>query len=274
MIHKFLSKLNFAPFIQYEPITDDNHKISGITIKKVDLIGITELIFEHLDPKNNLKKPMIKQQFDFLTDPQKRLLVQEMIITRYCIHRVLTHHKLFHPLHTITPAPTKNSKNSKIEPSNTPEKNMPYFIWNYHLDQDYYGEEVSQITLKSPLAEELSRALSGLQHKSSTERIEYVLKMEYGYLIPSVKGRKWYVVQIAKGDLYFSNQEHYEKCVAELQQEESKEYTQSLLELKYPRAITARVEPHKYKVIDGYHRLAGSGTEKPPIVICNDRGEN
>jgi len=281
MLDKVLTHLNFEPFIQYEPTMDENNKINGIVVKNVNLIGMTETIFEYVDPKNNLNKPMIKQQFDFLDEEQKKLLVKEMMITRYCIHRILTHFKIYKPWHHTndTIYLSKDIRDKKMTKENqidakkvtSPNSQDHFLIWNYHLDQDYYGEEVSRITLNANVARKLSTSLMNLQHKNSTERIEQVLKLEYNYVLPSIKGKKWSIKVVSKGDLYFSNKKHYEKCVEELNLEENHNYSESVLELKYPRGIVAQIEEHKYKVIDGYHRLAGSGSEKPPLVIYYDR---
>jgi hypothetical protein len=135
----------------------------------------------------------------------------------------------------------------------------------------------------------MSHLLGGLMHKKTGERIEFILKLEYGYLIESVQNKHWELTSVPISMFYFSNKKHYQKCVDELKEEENQAYADSLRKIMLPRGIVVRIDEDKYKVIDGYHRLAGKasqtenldeeneledrdlGEEKKALVIYYDR---
>jgi len=240
-----MDKLNLASYIKYE-IIKDKGKITDIIIKSVDLPNIVELLYEKVDPKNNLKDPIIHQQYNILGQDQKLMLATQMLITRYCIHRVLTIFKIYQR-----------------------------DVWDYHVGADYYGEEINSIVIKPMIANKISSILECLRVRNISEKIETVLKLDYGRLIPSIVKKTWYVKQVSIKDLYYSNQEHYQQCINELteQNELKSEYHRTLLEYPYPRAITILNPDDKYKVIDGYHRLVGIPKDTNPLIIYCLRDE-
>ena len=88
-------QLDCAPFIEYETVRDgDSHEIKGIKIHYVDLPELVEKIYSYFDPKNNLNDLHIHQQFNILSESQKKILATQMLITRFCLHRILTHFRL------------------------------------------------------------------------------------------------------------------------------------------------------------------------------------
>jgi len=232
-----LDTSDLSKFVQYEALKD-NGKISSVLIKHVNLPEIVEYLYESVDPKNNLKDTLIHQHFNMLGQEQKLLLASQMLITRYCIHRVLTHFKVY------------NSN-----------------AWTYKTGADYYGEEIQMIGITSNLAKQIENVLETLKNKNISEKIELILQLEYGHLIPSVIKRKWFVQQVSIDDMYFSNEEHYQKCKDDLDLADQESYRQSLAEYPYPRAISILNPDGKYKVIDGYHRLVSSQNNQDPLII-------
>lgn len=232
-----LENLDCSAFIKYDA-EKENGKISKLKITKVDLLPLVEQLYEKVDPKNNLNNQMIRFQFNLLGQEQKLLLASQMLITRYCIHRILTHHKVYL------------------------EEN-----WNYQVGEDYYGEEIQGLTLKPQVATKIEHSLEELRIKNSTEKIEMILQMEYGRLIPSVINKKWAVSQVTPEELYYSNTEHHEQCKNNLQEEQNTEYAKTLSEYPYPRGLAILNPNGKYKVIDGYHRLVGCPKDQNPLII-------
>ncbi len=234
-------ELDCAPYIEYQTIRDDKNDIKAIKITQVNLCDITEELYPLVEPKNNLKDPIIQQQFNILGEEQKLILAMQMLITRYCIHRILCHHKIWQQE-----------------------------VWMYKTSRDYYGAEVQNICLKPNPAREIERMLEDLKPKSPAEKIEQVLLLEYGYLIPSVVGKKWAVKRIDPKTLEYSNTEHHMRCQHEVKENPS--YRQSLQDFSYPRAITLfNPTTNNYKVIDGYHRLVATPTEENPLIIYTTR---
>lgn len=228
---------DLSSFVEYETIKE-NGKISGIKVNKVKLPELVEYLYERVDPKNNLNDPVIHRQYSILSQDQKLLLASQMLITRYCIHRVLTHFKIY-------------------QGDN----------WTYTIGADYYGEEINKITLKASVLQKLFNLLEHLRTKNISGKLEIILKLEYGHLIPSVVNKRWFVKQISPSNLYYSNSEHYAECLADLEKPENSDYKQILEEYPYPRAITILNPDGKYKVIDGYHRLVGTPKDMNPLVI-------
>lgn len=233
--------MDFSKHINYIVIKD-NGKVTGITIKNIDLSLIVEELYPLVDPKNNLCDPMIHQHFKMLSQEQKLLLASQMLITRYCLHRILIHLKVY----------LSNS-------------------WTYKIGADYYGEEVQMISLNPNIARQVDILIESLRLKNITEKLEKILTLEYGHLIPSVRKKKWYVKQVNFDELYFSNEEHLEECKLDL--EKQPDYKKSLETYPYPRAITILNQDGKYKVIDGYHRLMGCQEYENPIIIYCLRDE-
>jgi hypothetical protein len=232
-----LENLDLSTFLKYE-IVKESGKITNIKVTQVDIPGIVEHIYERVDPNNNLKDTFIHQQYNILGHDQKLLLATQMLITRYCIHRVLTHFKIYQEA-----------------------------AWTYQVGADYYGEEINKVHLKAAIGVKISNLLEHLRVRNISEKIEVILKMEYGHLIPSVQNKKWLVKQIPKDKLHYSNNEHYTECLNDLTKPDNLEYKKSLEEYPYPRAITILSPDGKYKVIDGYHRLVGTPDDTSPLVI-------
>jgi hypothetical protein len=137
--------------------------------------------------------------------------------------------------------------------------------WMYKTNRDYYGEEIQTILVKPLIAKQLELQLEELRNRSVAEKIEYVLKLEYGHLIPSVVNKKWFIKKVQAKDLEYSNTEHYLACQHDL--ETDLNYRRSVTELVYPRAIVVFNPNATCKVIDGYHRLVGTPTGEDSMVI-------
>ena len=161
-----------------------------------------------------------------------------MLITRYCIHRVLTHFKVY------------SSEN-----------------WSYSIGEDYYGQEIQGLSLKPNIANQINQTLEELKIKNINERIELILQLEYGRLIPSVINKNWQITQVNPKMLYYSNSEHLEQCRQDLNKPEFADYKKILLEYPYPRGLTILNKDGQHKVIDGYHRLVATHENNHPLVI-------
>lgn len=238
-----LENLDCSAFIKYET-KKEKGKISELTITEIDLSALVEILYEKVDPRNNLNDTRIHFQFSILGQEQKLLLASQMLITRYCIHRILTHYKAYHAGN-----------------------------WNYTIGEDYYGEEINNVHLKPEIATKIEQSLEELRTKNITEKIELILKLEYGRLIPSVKNKKWHVCQVESRELHYSNQEHYAQCKFDLESDEFKHYSEILKSYPYPRALTILNPDGQYKVIDGYHRLVGCSDDQNPLIIYCLRDE-
>lgn len=233
-----LEKLDYTNFVKYDS-KKEKGKITELKITQIDLPLMVEELYPLVDPKNNLKNNMILFQYNLLGQDQKLLLASQMLITRYCLHRILTHFKVYQPEN-----------------------------WTYQLGEDYFGQEIQGLMLKSICQKKIEQQLEELRSKNNTEKIEMILKLEYGRLIPSVTNQQWSVIRVDPNELHYSNDEHQLQCKTDLGQPEFTKYAQILREYPYPRGL-AILDPvtKKYKIIDGYHRLIGSPSDEEPLII-------
>ena len=117
---------NFIQNLEYDiDRKEDNNmsKVTKVTIKNVRMNDIVEKLYSHLDPRNNLRDPVINMTFQSLPTDIRKKIGTGMLIFRYCIHRVLTHYGIY------------QNKN-----------------WDSYVVDDYYSQEVSDIRLKTRIS--------------------------------------------------------------------------------------------------------------------------
>jgi len=208
------------------------YTIKSVNISSIRIDDLVDYCYEILDPKNNLNNPVIRQTFEVLDQKKKREIGRRMLIYRYCIHRILTLNKIYKPEN-----------------------------WIFKTMNDYYGEEVDIICLKPKVSEKVDLELLCLSGKNESKKMEYILELEYGHLIPTVINKNWDIVQIDQSQLIFSNQKHFEQCQSETK-------TKYLETYKLPRGVVSKQgDTGKYKVVDGYHRLCSVSPDQKFLVI-------
>jgi hypothetical protein len=124
--------------------------------------------------------------------------------------------------------------------------------WNVAVEAGYYGEEIGEVTLNEDLATKVDfRIEEVLSFETTSAKIEALLVLEYGYLLPELRGRCYNLTNIPKDDIV-SQREHYVKL--------DREIVESYTDYKLPRGIVVPVSttPFKYRLIDGYHRVAAT----------------
>ena len=91
---------------------------------------------------------------------------------------------------------------------------------------------------------------------SPSEKIEFLLTKEYGFLLEDIKGKNWIEVEVNMDDLVVPNQGYSKKLtgVRHYQDHVKKEYDWQPSLLDLPIGIYAPLEGGKYKIIDGYNR--------------------
>lgn len=229
---------NCIHFLDYNVTREDKDKMSvikSVTVQKVRINDLVEHVYSKLDTRNNLRDPVVKTTFDALPELAKKKLATSMFIYRYCIHRILTHFKLF-----------------------TPE------VWKYYATDDYYSQEVNNVFVERNRATIIDRVLNEMRELPDNKKIELMLQLEYGKVLPTIKDKVWRIATITKDDLLFSNESHLKKCI-----DTDKSYLDSY---KLPRGLCVLMANGKYRVIDGYHRLCNIVTAL--IIYCEDESIN
>lgn len=229
---KSLSKTEINNTSSTQIGAQNRYVIKTVNISEIRLDDLVEYIYKVLEPNNDLDSPVVRETFCAFNVEQQKAIATAMLIDRYCINRILTQNKIYK---------TEN--------------------WMYRTINDYYGQEVDMICLKPHVAEIVDSQLNSLKFKSLAKKLEYILQLEYGHLIPSVVNRGWYIVQTNVKELLFSNVHHFKEC--------QKKDFRYLKNYKLPRAIVTQQPDGRYKVVDGYHRICAAGTDPFLVIYCS-----
>ncbi len=132
--------------------------------------------------------------------------------------------------------------------------------WQPIISSGYYGEELADLVIKPPLFENINEQFTEVFDLESLEdKILYLLKLEYGSVLDSLKDRKFEILQINTIDLIFGQKSHFTK-VKNKNVDYYKNYS-------LPRGLAIESKG-KYRVIDGYHRLTSINYDKVTLFVA------
>lgn len=121
----------------------------------------------------------------------------------------------------------------------------------------FYGEEIESITISN--SEKLVELINkGLSINNLNGRVEYLLGLEYGYLLPELENRNWELSEINVDDIEIRNESHLESV-----------YNKDLKHYDTYKGIMGVViltKNDKWRLIDGYHRLSKVKNGKVKIL--------
>jgi hypothetical protein len=134
--------------------------------------------------------------------------------------------------------------------------------WEVQVCGGYYGEEIDDIILDDSTARKIENELDkAFDIIDLTERIEYLLMLEYGEILPTLQDRKYSIETVERDSIIFGSDEHYRKVnTKSLDHYSDKNYTGI-------RGI-ALVKDDRYRLIDGYHRSSTSENIKIQLLIA------
>lgn len=120
--------------------------------------------------------------------------------------------------------------------------------WNINVFNGYYGQEIGQVTINKELAKKIDTEINkALEILDLQKRIEYLLTIEYGGVIPELKNCKWEEIEVDLDKIYYGNTRHRDNVL-------SKDlYYYSDSQYKGIRGIVID-KFGGYQLIDGYHR--------------------
>jgi hypothetical protein len=135
--------------------------------------------------------------------------------------------------------------------------------WNIKIISGYYGEEIENIKLFNNIAKKIDKELQkAFEIVDLTKRIEYLLELEYGYILPELNGCKYELKDINREDIIIGNTQQYNKT--------SKESIDHYIEYDCIKCVVIQ-KGSKYRLIDGHHRFfTSSGDKLRTIVAMND----
>jgi hypothetical protein len=198
-------------------------RITNVVIRDIDVLYISNSIFSEIF---NTKSTQYKRDNKL----NQILYGFNQEIDLYCIDRILRINKLW-------------------DPEN----------WDPHWSSGYYGDEVDSIEISDVVYQKIYTDIDHiLSLPNLKEKIEYILILEYGYLLEKIKTRNYEVIEVNKSDIIFG-QDFYRKKV----DKELEYYTDNHFDLIKGVCL---LDDGKWRVIDGYHRLLSSKKDKVKII--------
>jgi hypothetical protein len=134
-------------------------------------------------------------------------------------------------------------------------------FWDINVTGGYYGQEVDEVVLIEDIVQKLNSQLEkAFDIDNLTERIEYLLNLENGFILEDIKDKKYRVVVIDIDDIVFTNSEHKSRVLIEdLEHYSDRNY-------KGIRGIVKK-DGFKFKLIDGYHRLSKTENKLVKVLV-------
>jgi len=132
--------------------------------------------------------------------------------------------------------------------------------WDIEVDGGYYGQEVGDVTIKESIADKIEEELwIVFSLPTLKEKIEYLLKVEYGKILPEIVDSNYESIVIDKDDIIFGVENHLKKVMKkDLDFYSDKNYNGI-------RGIVKK-SGDKWRVIDGYHRIFSTKFPKVKVL--------
>lgn len=136
-------------------------------------------------------------------------------------------------------------------------------FWDINVVGGYYGEEIDEVVLIEDMVQKLNTQLERASAIDNLkDRVEYLLHLENGYILDTLKDTNYVFSLIDIDNIIFSNPEHKQRILIEdLEHYSDKKYNGI-------RGIV-RKEGEKFKIIDGYHRLSKTENSKVKVLVCD-----
>ena len=121
--------------------------------------------------------------------------------------------------------------------------------WNIEVEGGYYGQEAGNVTIKESIADKIDEELwTVFSLPSLKEKIEYLLKVEYGKILPELSNCNYESIVIDKDEVIFGVEKHLNKVM--------KKDLDFYADRNYSgiRGIVVK-SGDKWRIVDGYHRI-------------------
>jgi hypothetical protein len=134
--------------------------------------------------------------------------------------------------------------------------------WNIEVEGGYYGQEVGDVTIKESIADKIEEELlTVFSLPSLKEKIEYLLKLEYGKILPEIADSSYESIVIDKDDIIFGVEKHLKKVMKkDLDFYSDKNYNSI-------RGIVKK-SGDKWQVVDGYHRIFSTKFPRVKVLVA------
>jgi hypothetical protein len=136
--------------------------------------------------------------------------------------------------------------------------------WEIEVEGGYYGQEIGDVIISDEIARKIEQYLEiAFSIDDLSGRIEYLLGLEYGHLLPELVGKKYEVISVDKKDLIFGSEGHYKK-VKNKKLDHYSDYNYDGI-----RGIVIEKERkagNQFRLIDGYHRCSATKRDKVKVL--------
>jgi len=133
-------------------------------------------------------------------------------------------------------------------------------VWDVDVFDGYYGQEIGEVTINTEVVKKIdSEITKALEILDLQKRIEYLLTIEYGGVLPELKNCKWDEIEVERDKLYFGNSRHRDNVLSK----ELDHYSDNFY--KGIRGIVVN-KFGGYQVIDGYHRCLASKSSTVKVL--------
>ena len=134
--------------------------------------------------------------------------------------------------------------------------------WNIEVDGGYYGQEAGNVTIKETIADKIDEELwIVFSLPSLKEKIEYLLNVEYGKILPELSNCNYESIVIDKDDVVFGVEKHLNKVMKkDLDFYSDKNYSGI-------RGIVVK-SGDKWRIVDGYHRIFTTKFPRLKVLVA------
>ncbi len=136
--------------------------------------------------------------------------------------------------------------------------------WEIGIEGGYYGQELGDITIINSVASEIESCLDiAFSIDELNGRIEYLLGLEYGHLLPELTGCEYEVIDINREDIIYGNEDHYEK----VKSKKLDHYLDSNYDgIRGIVILKERKAGNQWRLLDGYHRCSSTKKDKVKVL--------
>ena len=134
--------------------------------------------------------------------------------------------------------------------------------WNIEIEGGYYGQETGDITIKESIADKIESELwTVFALPTLKEKIEYLLKVEYGKVLPELSNCTYESIVIDKDEVIFGVEKHLNKVMKkDLDFYSDKNYSGL-------RGIVVK-SGDKWRIVDGYHRIFTTKFPRLKVLVA------
>ena len=142
--------------------------------------------------------------------------------------------------------------------------------WDIEIMNGYYGQEIESVQIKSKLVKEIEdKIFFALCIEDMKERIEWLLELEYGSVLPKLKDCHWSIERVDLDRIIFGSNTNKKSAVKEISKFEQSSWGYFYSERAYFGIMGVVYDDGVgFRLIDGYHRLLSTKSSKKLVLVA------